>query len=366
MILVQKKKFNRHNSFLMNKVQKIQKIKFGKRQNINLNINNTNFSNKLNDLIFETNLNQKGRNSINLLKNKKINNNKNTIDICKGLTQRSLFLGKYLGKLFQKNNNNSIKYSNNNSRPKKKNNIEKLNVKCENGYNSNRNLNSKNNNILMQFINKRIENKVSRNIKHNKINKSAYNKKILTQNENSIKNLISKKNVLSEEFGNFNNIINKISSFKDIDKTEQIIEDNINGTNTKINDELFSSEKNKKLNDTSIDEDSGILSMNEVKDIIYYNDMINIGNEDNYLFNYNDYNNFIDNYKNKIYNKFFGNNEDNLNYYTKYNNQNKFISKKKYIISKDNINNFNNKDYQIKNYNVLKIYSQNNSSKKKK
>ena len=360
-----KKKFNRHNSFLMNKIQKIQKIKFGKGQNINLNY--TDFSSKLNDVIFETNLNQKGRNSINLLKNKNICNNKNTIDICKGLTQRNHFLGKYLGKIFQKNKNYSTKCSKNNSRPKKQNNtlnLAKLNEKCKNDYNSNRNLSSKNNNILTKFTKKGIVKKGSRNVKHNKINKSSYNRRILTQNENSIKKLINKKNMLSEEFRNFNNIINKINSFQDIDKTEQIIEDNINGTSTKINDEFFSTEKNKKLNETSINEDSGILSINEVKDIIYYNDMINIRKEENYLFNYNDYNNFIDNYNHKIYNKFFGNNLDNLNNYTKYN-QNKFITKKNYIITKDNINNFHNKDCQIKNYNMLKIYWHNKSSKKK-
>ena len=362
-----KKKFNRHNSFLMNRIQKIQKIKFGKRQNINLNLNNTNFNSKLNDVIFETNLNQKGRNSINLLKNKNFSNNKNTIDIYKGLTQRNLFLGKYLGKIFQKNKNYSTKYSKNNSRPKNQNytlNLEKLNEKYEKDKNSNRNLKTKNNNILTKFINKGIYKNVSRHIKHNKTNKSTYNKKILTQNEDSIKNLINKKNILSEEFGNFNNFINKINSLKDIDKTEQIIEDDINATNTKINEDFFSTEKNKNLNETSINDDSGILSMNEVKDIIYYNDMINIRKEDNYLFNYNDYNKYIDNYKYKVYNKFFGNNEDNLNYYTKYN-QNKLITKKKYIITKDNINNFNDKDCQFKNYNVIKIYSHNNSSKKK-
>ena len=46
-----KKKFNRHNSFLMNKIQKIQKIKFGKGPNINLNY--TDLSSKLNDLFLK-------------------------------------------------------------------------------------------------------------------------------------------------------------------------------------------------------------------------------------------------------------------------------------------------------------------------
>ena len=361
------KKFNRHNSFLLNKIQKIQKIKFGKRQNININLNNTNFNTRLNDVIFGSNINQKGRNSINLFKNN-INNNKKTIDICKGFTQRNLFFGKYLGKLFQKkknNNNNSIKYSNNNS--KRKNNNNTLNLeKIEIGYNSNRNLNNKNTNYLNKFIFKEKDKikdndnkKISRNIKNN-------NKKAPTQqSEISKKKLIN--NIHSEEFNDINinlssnNFINQINKFKDIDKTEQIIEDNINGTSTKINDEFFSTEKNKKI-DTSIEEESGILSMNEVQDIIHYNDMNDIRKENKYLFNYNDYNIFVEKYKQKICDIFFDN-KDNINNINRYN-QNKLRSKKKYV-TQEIINNYNNKEFEIKNCIGFKIFSHNNSTKKK-
>ena len=299
------KKFIRYNSFLMNKNRKIQKIKFGKKQNINLNLNNRNFSTSLKEVIFGSSRNKKGQNNLNLFKNN-LNNNKKTIDICKGFTKGNL-LWIYLRKLIQKNN--SIKYSNNNSRRKKLNNI--LNFeKCENGYNSNKNLNHKKINYLNKLflckeknlekgINKvkYNEKKISRNIKNNKNNKSTFNKKVLTHvNENSKKDLVNYST---------NNVINQINQLKDKDKFELIYNDNINGVNTKLNEEFFSTEKHKKLNDSSIEEESGILSMNEVQDIIHYNDMHDIRKEDKYLFNYNDNELFIEKYKQKIYNIFF-------------------------------------------------------------
>ena len=299
------KKFIRYNSFLMNKNRKIQKIKFGKNQNINLNLNNRNFNTSLKEVIFGSSRNKKGGNSLNVFKNN-LNNNKKTIDICKGFTKRNL-LWIYLRKLMQKNN--SSKYSNNNSRRKKLNNILNL-EKCENGYNSNKNLNHKNINYLNKLflckeknlekgINKvkYNEKKMSRNLKNNKNNKSIFNKKVLTHvNENSKKDLVNYSN---------NNVINHINQLKDKNKFELIYNYNINGVKTKLKEEFFSTEKHKKLNDSSIEEESGILSMNEVQDIIHYNDMYDIRKEDKYLFNYKDNELFIDKYKQKIYNIFF-------------------------------------------------------------
>ena len=372
------KKFNRHNSFLMNKMQKIQKLKFGKKQNMNT----SNFSMRLNDVIFGTNLN-KGRNSLNLFKSTIINSsNKNTIDICKGHTQRNLFLGKYLGKLLQKSNNNTLKYGNNNSRQRKQNrtlNFENYYYGNEIGYNntsnsnsnsnSNRNLNANNNIYLNKYIFKDNDKKISRNIKNNMVNKTTYNKKILSQksyHEELKTNVISNNNnneneIFSEEFNYINDINNNYlhqkNEFKDIDKTEQIIEDNMNGTSTKINDEFLSSEKNDKINETSVAEDSGILSMNEVQDIIHYNDMGKVNKEDNYLFSNNDYNSFVEKNKENIFNKFFeSNNNEKYNLF-------KVKTKKKYILIKDNI--YNNKDFQAKNYLEFKINSHHSSSKKK-
>ncbi len=371
------KKFNRHNSFLMNKMQKIQKLKFGKKQNMNT----TNFSMRLNDVIFGTNLN-KGRNSLNLFKSTVINNsNKNTIDICKGYMQRNLFLGKYLGKLLQKSNNNTLKNGYNISRQRKQNrtlNFENYYYGNEIGYNntsnsnsnsnSNRNLNTNNNIYLNKYILKDNDKKISRNIKNNIVNKTTYNKKILPQKsfheelKTNIKSINNNENeIFSEEFNYINdtnnNYLHQKNEFKDIDKTEQIIEDNMNGTSTKINDEFLSSEKNDKINDTSVAEDSGLLSMNEVQDIIRYNDMCNVNKEDNFLFNKDDYNSFVEKNKENIFNKFFESNNNEKN------NMFKVKTKKKYILIKDNI--YNNKDFQAKNYLEFKINSHHSSSKKK-
>ena len=72
----------------------------------------------------------------------------------------------------------------------------------------------------------------------------------------------------------------------------------------------------------------------------------------NFLFKYNEYNNFIEKYKDKIINKFLDN--DNFDY-----NEYKLKSKKKDIFYQDN-----NKDNKIKNCIGIK-HSYNNSSRKK-
>ena len=357
------KKINGHNSFLMNKMQKLKKIKIDKKPNMN---NHTNFSVRLNDEIFGTNLN-KGRNSLNFFKantNNNNNTNKNTIDICKGFTQRNLFLGKYLGKLIQKGNNKIMKYSNNNSRQRKQNrtlNFENYyynnndicfnnisNTSSNHNSNSNRyatninnsiknNINLNNNAYLNGCLYKDYDKKISKNTNtnantsNNIANKATtYNKKKIVSQKSYHEEL--NKNNNNYKFINFpnnsshqdkelfsediylinNNILNydkEGNEFKDIDKTEQIIEENMNGISTKINDndndEFLSSEKNKIINDTSVAEDSGILSMNEVQDIIHYNNMGKVNKGDNYLFNDNDYNIFVGKNKEKIFGKFF-------------------------------------------------------------
>ena len=411
------KKINGHNSFLMNKMQKLKKIKIDKKPNMN---NHTNFSVRLNDEIFGTNLN-KGRNSLNFFKastNNNNNTNKNTIDICKGFTQRNLFLGKYLGKLIQKGNNKIMKYSNNNSRQRKQNrtlNFENYyynnndicfnnisNTSSNHNSNSNRyatninnsiknNINLNNNAYLNGCLYKDYDKKISKNTNtnantsNNIANKATtYNKKKIVSQKSYHEEL--NKNNNNYKFINFpnnsshqdkelfsediylinNNILNydkEGNEFKDIDKTEQIIEENMNGISTKINDndndEFLSSEKNKIINDTSVAEDSGILSMNEVQDIIHYNNMGKVSKGDNYLFSDNDYNIFVGKNKEKIFGKFFDEyNNEKDNYF-------RVKPKKKYIVFKENSSTNNNKDFHHRNYFELKINSRRDSSKKK-
>ena len=345
--------FNRHNSFLNNKKEKAQKIKIDKKQILD----KTNFNKCLNEVIFGSNLNQKWRNSINLLQN---NINKHTIDICPGYTQRGLFFSKYLGKLLQKRNKEN-KFSNNNSRQKKQNTT--MNTEYEKGCNSNRNLY---NMYLSKRLSKEKDKKISRNSNNVLLKNDTNNNKVMsvtkaykTYNEQIKQNLINP-NLYYEDFDfdeNFYSTTNGNNQYKDIDKTEQIIEDNINAGSTKTNDEFFSEEKNNKVNNTSMIEDSGILSMNEVQDIIYYNDMSDLKKEDDYLFKFNDYKSFIEKNKKKINNMFFNSNN---------------LVKENYILDRAKIRkNFhffktNNKELQIKNYIDSKIKSHNNSLKKNK
>ena len=336
------KKSNRHNSFLMNKMKKFQKFKLGKNQNLN---KNKNISLRLNSLIFNKNLKENGSNSINLLKNNININNKKTIDINKGFNKRYIFKGKNIGKSLQKPYNNSFKYSKNNSKPKKQSNT--LNfisfIKNETGFNSNRNLNNPENILLNKLLTKEKDkdSKISRNSKNNLI-KRTNNKKIFAQEinttnksnqtliNNNNKELLYKEDFYTLDYNKNNINQNRKKEFKDIDKTEQVIEDIIfaNKENN-INDDFFSSEKDNKINDTSKGEDSGILSMDEVKDIIIYYDMNDIKKEDNFIFNYNDYNEFVKKNREMINEKFFYI-KDNYNI-----NQYKVKTGKKYLI--DNI-----------------------------
>ena len=317
------KEFIRSNSIKIKKIKKKDNSEHAK---------NKNFRNKVNDLILNhnNNLSQRDQNSLNLFKNN-INNNKKTIDIYKESMKRNFFLGNYLGKLLQKNNNRTIKYSQKNSLRKGYFNNNTLNNKkynnnLENISNSNRYLYSKNNNYLKILLKKDKNNKdkkFSRNIKNDIINKISYTKKILTQELKPLKKNINNKdfnnNIYYQKSNNINinnntNINKRNKLYKEIDSSELIINDNNNNEEkekTKIKDEFFSSEKNKKIDDNSIEEDSGILSINQVEDIIRYNNMNNISKKDNFLFNYNDYNDFVKLYSNKIYNMFF---EDNKKY----------------------------------------------------
>ena len=345
-----KKHTNRQNSFLMHK---IQKLKHEKKSNLN----STNITD--NNIIIGNNKNHIGRN-IKIKKNKKIDISTGHL----GFTQRNLIENKNYKKIY-KNTFGEIKKSynkfiNNSNLNKNANTINYDNK----GNISNRNLYNKNylNNLLLKDKDK--DKKISRNYKNNINKKYTYNK----FNKNSgTQELISlnnpkknKTNKIYEDINENNKMIqngmNKYdNNYKYIDKTEEIIEDNNNGASTKTNDEFYSESKNNIINESSIQEDSGILSMNEIEDIICYNNMYDISKEENYLFNQGDYDNYVKKHKKNLYNLFFGN--QSVTY-----KQSKIKIKKKLIIINDNIN----KDHQfINDYKDLKIYSYNNSSRKK-
>lgn len=346
-----KKHTNRHNSFLIHKLNKINHEKKS-------NLNSTNITD--NNIVISNNPNHQGRN-IKINKNKKIDISTAHL----GYTQRNLIDDKNYTKIY-KNTFGEIKKSynkfTNNSILKKNSNTINYDNK---GNISNRNLYNKNylNNLLLKEKDK--DKKISRNYKNNINKKYTYNK--FNQNSGT-QELISlnnqKKNKTNKIYEDINennkmlkNCMNKYdNNYKYIDKTEEIIEDNNNGASTKTNDEFYSESKNNKINESSIQEDSGILSMNEIEDIICYNNMYDISKDENYLFNLGDYDNFVKKHKKNVYNLFFGNQSETYR-------QSKIKIKKKLIIINDNIN----KDHQFNNdYKDLKIYSYNNSSRKKK
>ena len=98
--------------------------------------------------------------------------------------------------------------------------------------------------------------------------------------------------------------------------------------------------------------------MDEIEDIIKYNDMENINKDDNYLFKFEDHANFIKTYKKKIINLFF----DNKNRIGENYKQSKIKIKKKII----EINSSINSGYHRNNFKDLNVFTYNNTSKKKK
>jgi hypothetical protein len=332
-------------------MHKIQKLKHEKKSNLN----STNITD--NNIVINNNTHHMGRN-IKIHKSKKI-------DISSGLlgyTQRILFDDKNFKKLY-KNTFGEIKNTYNKFINKSilNKNANTINYDTK-GNISNRNLYNKNNLNNLLLKDKAKDKKISRNYKNNINKKYTYNKfnnKNETQELISLNNLKNNKtNKIYEDISENNkmnqNDMNKYdNNNKYVDKTEEIIEDNNNGASTKTNDEFYSESKKKKINESSLREDSGILSMNEIEDIICYNNMYDISKEENYLFNRDDYDIYMKKHKKNVYNLFFGNHCETYR-------QSKIKIKKKLIIINDKEHQFNN------DFKDLKIYSYNNSSRKKK
>ena len=351
-----KKNSHYQDSFLIHKIKKI-------RYNKKANINSASITN--NSSIVEHSSNRRGRNTRN-------NNNKNGLDISSGQighTQRNLFADKNIKKIY-KNTFGEINYKNkklskNNSTLKKQNHTINYDDNKAKANKSKKKFNNSSN-ISNKFLLKNKEKRISRNYKNN-INKkqtfNIFNKKGDTLEFKALN--IPKKNYAYKKYKKLNknnkknhqNIL-KSKNDKYIEKKEKIIEDYNNGTSTKTNDEFFSEEKEKKINESSIEEDSGILSMDEIEDIIKYNDMEDINKDDNYLFKFEDHSNFIKTYKKKIINMFFNNkNHIGENY-----KQSKIKIKKKII----EINSSINSGYHRNNFKDLNVFTYNNTSKRKK
>ena len=350
------KKNSHHQSSLL--IHKIKKIRLNKKPDLNSAIMTNNNS------ILGQNLNQKGR-------------NKNGLDISIGKfghTQRNLFADKNIKKLY-KNTFGETKYknnklSNNNSTLKQVNhtiNYDNNKIKANKNKKAFNNSNINSSNISNKFLLKNKEKKMGRNYKNNINKKFTFNKFNKKGESLEFKALnISKRNNANKKLKELdknneknNQSILKSKNEKIKDKKEEIKEDNNNGTSTKTNDEFFSEKKDDKINESSIEEDSGILSMNEIEDIIIYNDMKDIDKDDNYLFKLDDRDNFIKDYKKIITNLFF----DNENHSSENYKQSKIRIKKKLV----EINNTINNDYHKNNFKDLNVYTNyNNSSRQSK
>ena len=328
---------NKYNSFVFDKNKKIKNDK--KNEKIETKSINT---------ILDYNTNYKGRN----FKKKNNYNFNNKLNDDFQYTQKNLFNdNNYFNT--SKNTFLDIKLSQNNSTLKKN----RISI-----YNE-----MKDNNKINIKADNQNNKKISRNDKNNINKKYTYNKFKFDKSA-GIKTLVSfngskknKTNKIYEKLGNIKNkkniqsiVIKNKNNKKNIDKKEEIIKD-FNGTSTKSNDEFFS-EYSDKIKESSIEEESGILSMNEIEDIIRYNNMSDINKEENYLFYRNERTNFYQKYKNKLDKLFFGNKKHNKSY-----RQSKIKIKKKVIEVMDN-----SEDYKYNNtFNEIRIISYNNSSKKK-
>ena len=321
---------NIYKTFLVQKIKIIKKRKNPYLNNININSSKIDKTNK------EKVFNKTGKNikdSIYKNCNEKFVRN----------TFRNLFIKKRVNTTAKNSfiNINKNTYANNSSLK----NTKKI---------SERNSKIKNRNKLSFNQNKKEinQNKINHNYIINRFKKKNETRKNLYKNQ-------SKHNQTAKEIKS--NLYNhNISDNKYIDKKEEIVDD-FNIKSTKTNDEIFTEGKEEKIDESSVEEESGILSMNEIEDIIIYNNMENINKEDNYLFNICDYNNFLSQYQQKISSLFF----DTKNNYEDNKTMKIYSEKKDSEKTKEN-RITNNKFKVINNPKEIKVLSYNNSIKKKK
>ena len=322
---------NIYNSFLVQKIKIIKKKKIPHLNNVNSKLNK-------NKKTIEGKLRNTAGKSI------KDSFYQNTNDKFTRITYRNLFIRKGINKT-NKNSSININYSTNANNNSLLNNRKKI---------TERNL--KMNNINKLFLNKKKENpkNINLNKKKNKLKNKKEESKTLSKNP-------QKHNQTAKEMNSI--LYNKnININKYIDKKEEILDD-FNIKSTKTNDDLFTEEKGEKIEETSIEEESGILSMNEIEDIIIYNNMKNINKQDNYLFKKNDYDIFLSEKQQKICSLFFGKNNNNNNQ------ENKILkvnSEKKVNETNKEIKNLNNRLKTTNNNKEFKVLSYNNSMKRKK
>lgn len=256
--------------------------------NTNININKIKISNnKKSSSKYNTNISNKKKtiDTHKILNRKKLNkfigiNNKRTTDVSKGFNQKNMLFRTYIQRKQTSNNN----FHQENSRNRMKNRALIIN-------------NNKFNSIMISNDKKSLkglEKPINKNTSTKLNNKRDYK----TYTNNSIYYNIS--NPLVE-------YSNRKSEYEETEKV--IVDDKIEINKSKDNLDI-SSEIRKISKNTSVDE-SGMLSLNEIQDIIKYFSFSDVEKNENYLFKKNDYKNFMKLFRNIIYRDFFVENQNN-------------------------------------------------------
>ena len=228
-----------------------------------------------------------------------------------------------------KNDYNSISNANNNSNNyihnylEKKQNIEnKENIIYD--YKNNKILSKKNktNSNLNNFNNSKKFFLINNNEKENSDNiQKELNERLKTEyNDNSLEEIDKMyEEDNTEEINQKSLSFSKHDSFRFLYPEIYIKDDeyyyknkNNNFSNDKKEKELDETESPLKIDTEKLSaENSGVLSFDQVKDIICYNNMNNIDKKDDFLFKKNERQIYDNNYKNKYLNFFFKNNINN-------------------------------------------------------
>ena len=259
-----------------------------------------------------------------------IKNKKNSL-IPKKSFSRNKNLEKRLKVLFRNYNqlkktktiSNSVIFKNNPSLGKNK----IITINLANNNNSDYNIiNNRNNKKYKTINNKRNNsNSIDKDNNDNSTKHSYYhfqNKFIIRKNnviqkkKNIVNNFIINNDIENKNnFNDSNSLLQRKITEKNIKKKPKQIKkkdsyENHQNTEYKNNDK----DKDKSVKNTlntknksEADEESGMLSMDEVEDIICYNDMKSVNKNANFLFNINDYKRFMEKNRRKIEKIFFKN-----------------------------------------------------------
>ena len=301
----------------------VNKKNSGKNKNqkmplANNKIKQISFKEIKNESNVNTNINSKNNNSnnyININKHNNINNNNIINNKPKIETNENVIYDYKTNKKFQNNTNNIFKDNKNKIVFYKKDN------KLINNTNTNPNVNEiENSTNTYKILNERLKTEYN-DISLEAIDK-MYEQDTYDLNNNN-KNIRSKKNSEDNSFRFFypdGDIYNRDDEFF-IENNDENFENNEN--NEKREKELDETESPLKMDTDKVTvENSGVLSFDQVKDIICYYNMNNTDKQSEFLFQNKEREIFDMNHKNKYLNFFFGNKENETGSYFGLSNEN--------------------------------------------